>query len=128
MKTCYLAYMIQEYRFGSITVNGKNYTEDVEVRWTGEVLPWRFQERHQIDVEEVKRAVEQNPEIIVIGTGEPGLAEVTEETKEFIRGKGIELIVDKTEDAVKTFNVINEESLEEEGRQKKIIGLFHLTC
>jgi len=128
MKTCYLAYMIQEYRFGSITVNGKNYTEDVEVRWTNEVLDWTFRERHLINVEEVKRAVEQNPEIIVIGTGEPGLAEVTEETKEFIRGKGIELIVDKTEDAVKTFNVINEESLEEEGRQKKIIGLFHLTC
>ncbi len=120
--------MIQEYRFGSITVNGKNYTEDVEVRWTNEVLDWTFRERHLINVEEVKRAVEQNPEIIVIGTGEPGLAEVTEETKEFIRGKGIELIVDKTEDAVKTFNVINEESLEEEGRQKKIIGLFHLTC
>ena len=42
--------------------------------------------------------------------------------------KGIELIIDLTEEATKTFNIINEDSEEEEGEQKKAIGLFHLTC
>ena len=31
--------MIKEYHFGSITIDGKDYNYDAEVRWTGEVLP-----------------------------------------------------------------------------------------
>lgn len=120
--------MIEEYHFGSITIDGKTYTHDVEVRWTDEVLDWWRRESHLIDVEAVKRAVEQNPETIVIGTGEAGVARVTEEAQEFIQEKGIKLIVDRTEQATRTFNIRKEESEEEEGKQEKVIGLFHLTC
>lgn len=120
--------MIREYHFGSIIIDGKTYNYDVEVRWTGEVLAWQRKESHIIDVEDVERTVKEEPEIIVIGTGESGVARVLEEAQRFIKEKGIELIIDKTEQATKTFNIINEESIEEEGEQKKIIGLFHLTC
>ena len=120
--------MIEEYHFGSITIDGKTYTHDVEVRWTDEVLDWWRRESHLIDVEAVKRAVEQNPETIVIGTGEAGVARVTEEAQEFIQEKGIKLIVDRTEQATRTFNIRKEESEEEEGKPEKVIGLFHLTC
>ncbi|MBZ9572411.1 hypothetical protein KJA15_03710 [Patescibacteria group bacterium] len=120
--------MIEEYHFGSITINGKTYNHDVEVRWTGEVLKWWRKESHLIEIEDLKRAIEQKPEVIIIGTGESGLAKVTEETKNFLKEKGIELIIDVTEQATKTFNIINEESIKEEGGQKKVIGLFHLTC
>lgn len=120
--------MIEEYKFGSITINGKIYNHDVELRWTDEVLKWWRKEGHIIDVEDVKRAIEQNPDTIIIGTGESGTAEVTEAAKNEIKSKGIELIIDLTEQATKTFNVINEESEEEEGEQDKVIGLFHLTC
>lgn len=142
--------MIEEYKFGSITINGKIYNHDIELRWTDaadtkgarsapetgqeprpseqEVLKWWRKEGHSIGVEDIKRAIEQNPDIIIIGTGESGTAEVTEAAKNEIKSKGIELIIDLTEQATKTFNVINEESEEEEGEQKKVIGLFHLTC
>jgi hypothetical protein len=119
---------IEEYHFGSITIDGKTYNHDVEVRWDDEVLLWEFRERHIIDAEEVKRAIDQNPETIIIGTGESGMAEVTERAKKEIESKGIELIIDITEEAIKTFNVLLEESEEEEGKQKRVIGLFHLTC
>ena len=120
--------MIEEYKFGSIIIDGKTYDYDVEVRWTGEVLKWWRGESHVIDVEDVKRAVEQNPETIIIGTGESGVARVTEEAQKEIKSRGIELIIDLTEEATKTFNIIKEESKEEEGKQRKVIGLFHLTC
>lgn len=112
--------MIDAYHFGSITINGKTYNHDVEVRWTDEILSWWRKESHIIDVEDVKRPVAANPQTIIIGTGESGVAQVTEEAQNFIKEKGIELLIDKTEEAIKTFNVIKE--------QKKIIGLFHLTC
>lgn len=120
--------MIEEYRFGQAIIDGKKYDNDIEVRWTDEVLPWEFRERHLIDVEEIKRAVGQNPETIIIGTGESGLAEVTKGAQNYIKESGIELIIDKTEEAIKTFNVMKEDSLEEENKQRKVIGLFHLTC
>ena len=120
--------MIEEYKFGSIVIDGKTYEYDVEVRWTGEVLKWWRGESHVVDIEDVERSIDQNPDLIIIGTGESGLAKVTERAKEEILSKGIGLIVDKTEEAVKTFNIQKRESEEEEGRQKKVIGLFHLTC
>jgi hypothetical protein len=120
--------MIEEYHFGSITIDGVTYRHDIEVRWTGDVLPWSFRKRHVIDVEEVKRAIEEKPEVIIIGTGESELAEVTEEAQKETKSRGIELIIDGTEQAVRTFNILTEESMEEEGKDKKVIGLFHLTC
>lgn len=120
--------MIEEYKFGSITINGKTYTHDVEVRWTGEILKWWRREGHMVSIEDVERAVNQNPDTIIIGTGEIGMVKVTQDCQNFITQKGIELIIDKTEEAVKTFNIIWEESREEEGEQRKVIGLFHLTC
>lgn len=113
--------MIEEYRFGSITIEGKTYDYDVEVRWTGEVLKWWREESHVIDAGDIKRAVEENPEVIVIGTGESGMAEVLEKTKQDILSKGIGLIIEKTGQAVKSFN-------EEKKKERKVIGLFHLTC
>ena len=123
--------MIEEYHFGSITIDGKTYTYDVEVRFVSsktEVLDWEKDESHDINVDSVKRAVEQKPDTIIIGTGESGLAKVTESAKQFIAEKGIQLIIDITGEAIKTFNVIQQSSIEEEGEEANLIGLFHLTC
>lgn len=120
--------MIEEYYFGSITINRRTYNHDVEVRWEGEVLKWWKRESHLVNIEDVQRAMDQNPDTIVIGTGEMGAAKVTENCQNFITQKGIKLIIDKTEEAVKTFNIIRSAAENEEGRQNWVIGLFHLTC
>ncbi|MCD6550020.1 hypothetical protein J7K24_00555 [bacterium] len=115
--------MIDKYVFGSIVIKGKKYNCDVEIRWTGEVLEWWRKEGHVFDIEDVKRAVEKNPDIIILGTGDSGMAKVTEECRKFIQDKGIELIIKNTPEAVKVFNLIQKSR-----DQKKVIGLFHLTC
>lgn len=120
--------MIEDYQFGLITVDGETYHHDVQVFWTGEVFDWWRKESHVIDAEDVIDTVEQNPESIVIGTGESGTAKVTEEAKKLIESRGIKLFIDPTEQAIRTFNVRKEESQEEEGKPEKVIGLFHLTC
>lgn len=113
--------MIERYYFGSIIINGKTYTDDIEIRWSGAVLSWSKPESHHIDVASVQRAIEQNPEIIVIATGESGIARVTEQAQQEIKTKGIELIIEPTGQAVEIFNQLAQ-------KQKKAIGLFHLTC
>jgi len=113
--------MIENYRFGSINIDGKVYNYDVEVRWDGQVLEWRRDESHKIDIASVKRAIEQHPAIIIIGTGEMGVAEVSGETGQAIINQGIGLIVEKTGKAIISFNQKKEKGV-------KVIGLFHLTC
>lgn len=110
--------MIEEYRFGSIRIDGRTYNYDVEVRWDGEVLDWRRKESHIIDVGDMERPLAQEPEVIVIGTGASGVAEVTDRAKKAIENRGIKLIIEPTAQAAKTFN----------SSQAKAIGLFHLTC
>ena len=92
------------------------------------MLEWQRKESHIFDIDSVKRAVEQSPDTLILGTGESGMAKATEDCQRFIKEKGIELIIDRTAEAVRTFNVIYQDSLEEEGEQRKVIGLFHLTC
>lgn len=132
--------MIEEYRFGLIIIDGKTYNHDVEVRWIekksphdaqpkpSEVLEWNREDSHIVEVGDVERALEKNPDTIVIGTGESGLVEINEEAQDAITSKRVKLIVNPTEEAIKTFNIINEDSEEEEGKQRRVIGLFHLTC
>ncbi len=120
--------MIEEYEYGKIIIDGKEYNHDVEVRWTGEVLLWPRKESHVIEAKDFARTIDENPEVVVIGTGEDGNAEVLPEAVEVLGTRGIKVLIDKTNEAVKTFNVRLEDSLEEEGRQEKIIGLFHITC
>lgn len=120
--------MIEEYRFGKITINGQDYDYDVIVDWNGEVLKWTRKSSHTVDEEDIEEALDKEPEVIIIGTGEAGAAQVTEDAKQACKEADVELIIDKTEEAVKTFNVILEESLEEDGEQAEVIGLFHLTC
>ena len=120
--------MIEEYKFGSINIDGKVYQHDIGINWAGEVFDWLRTKSHIIDAEDIIDALEQGPETIVIGTGESGMAQVTTRAKKEIEARGIELIIDKTEQATKTFNIRMEESVEEEGVQEKVVGLFHLTC
>ena len=113
--------MIENYSFGSIIIGGQRYDYDVEIRWTGEVLKWWRGESHFIDIEDIERAIKQKPEVIIIGTGESGVAKVGEDVQNKIQELGINLIIDVTGEAVKVFNVLQE-------KDKKAIGLFHLTC
>jgi len=113
--------MIENYKFGSIIINGKEYNHDVGIRNSDEVLSWWRKESHVVDLEDIERVLKQKPDIIIIGTGASGIAKVTERAKKAIAEQGIELIIQKTKDAVKIFNNFQE-------KQKKVIGLFHLTC
>lgn len=120
--------MIEEYKFGSITVDGKVYRHDIGLNWAGDIFDWPRIDAHIIDIEDIIDALDQEPKTIVIGTGEQGMAQVTDRAKKEIERRGIELVIDKTEQATRTFNIRKDESFEEEGAQEKVIGLFHVTC
>jgi hypothetical protein len=119
--------MIEEYFPGAITIDGIDYYTDIQMDWAGEFSVWERNDESFISAADLEWAVSTNPETIVIGTGGDELVDLEEGLEDFVTSKGIKFFADKTEEAIKTFNILKETSLEEEGRQCKVIGLFHLT-
>ncbi|MCK4553686.1 hypothetical protein KAU19_01855 [Candidatus Parcubacteria bacterium] len=115
--------MINDYSFGKIIINDKKYNKDIEVRWNGKVLDWWRDNGHVFALVDLKRALEQKPEVVILGTGAYGAAQVSEDVKKELEARRIKLIIEKTGEAVKIFN----KAIQQE-KEKRIIGLFHLTC
>ena len=116
--------MIKSFKFGEMVISDTTrdlvFNDDVFVIGT-RVEKWIRDSSHNVILKDVEKAVEEKPEVIVIGTGETGLMSVSEEVKDFIASKSIQLIVHRTNDAVDEFNRLL-------GMGKKVVGLFHLTC
>lgn len=113
--------MIDSYDFGQIVINGRRYTSDVIVFPDRVRDSWWRREGHRLHVEDIEGAVqEEKPEVLVVGTGYSGLMKVLPETENYLKSKGIELIVQSTREACKTFNSLV--------KSKKVIAALHLTC
>lgn len=112
--------MIESYQFGLIVINGEEYSSDVIIYPDHINSHWWRKEGHQLAPEDIQEIIKQKPEILIVGTGEPGLMKVPPYTAEYIKSKGIRLIVEKTRRAWRTYNDLS--------KSAQVIGAFHLTC
>ena len=113
--------MIDQYSFGSMTISGIRYTADLKII-NGLVYPdWWRKTGHAVDVDDVTDIINAQPDVRVIGSGSSGLVKVIERLRRHLEDSGIELIVEPTATAIKTFNRLYEEG-------KQVAGGFHLTC
>ena len=112
--------MIDSYKFGRIVIDGESYNSDVIIYPNKVDYKWWRKEGHLLQKDDLADVIKYEPEILIVGKGKPGLMEVLDETKRFVQSKGIELIVDNTENACQTHNKLKE--------NKKVIATLHLTC
>jgi hypothetical protein len=112
--------MIDSYEFGVIVISGKRYSSDVIIYPDRVKDDWWRKEGHQLCIDDLEDVIEENPDVIVVGIGNPGLMRVLTETEKYIKSKGIRLIVQSTKDACKTYNQLSS--------SQKVIALLHLTC
>jgi len=112
---------IDSYSFGSITVNGMNYTSDVIV-YPDEVSPnWWRSEGHMLSIDDLKEVLDYHPEVIVIGKGASGAMQVPDEVIDQLEEEKIEVVCENTDKACQTFNRMLNQG-------KRAVGAFHLTC
>lgn len=112
--------------FGHITINGQKYGQVLIV---GEQILERDYDRlnrlfgtsHQIGDWEVEKLLEQNPEIIIIGTGQSGMLNVDQNFCDKTKNSGVEIITNITPKAIKIYN-----EKVKEGR--RVNALIHTTC
>ena len=110
------------YDFGRITVGGETHTRDVIIYPEHVKGSWWRDEGHRLSVEDLKDAWESRPDTVVVGTGYFGNMVVPEETVEYARSLGIDIVAARTPQAVSTFNELQADP------DKKIVAALHLTC
>jgi hypothetical protein len=112
--------MIDSYDFGEVVIDGKRYTSDVIISPDGIKAQWFRREGHQLCIDDLGDVLGKRPDIIVVGTGNPGLMRVLPETEKLIESGGIKLIVQPTREACRTYDQLTP--------SQEVVALLHLTC
>jgi hypothetical protein len=113
--------MIEKHSFGSMTISGKRYTSDLKII-NGKVYPdWWREKGHSVDVDEVADILNAKPDYLIIGSGKFGLMKLSDSLRQHLEGIGIQVIVERSKTAVKTYNKMYADG-------KNAAGGFHLTC
>lgn len=115
--------MIDAYSFGSITIDGIQYSKDVMISHTGVLSPWWRKDGHSLSPDDLGEALKKQPDILIIGTGSFGVMKVPSDTLGFLKERKIDARVMRTGKAVEEFNSL----LKEQGPEK-VAAALHLTC
>jgi len=113
--------MIERYEFGRIVVDGKGYSADLIIFPDRVMSDWWREEGHELRPVDLWEVVRARPKVLVVGTGHSGMMRVPPETERYIREQGIQLIVEPTAQACRTYNRLRE-------RGEDVVAALHLTC
>ena len=113
--------MIEDYTFGKILVDGILYTSDIKIN-DGIVVPgWWRKSGHVVTIEDIGDILDAGADILVIGSGDPGLMKSSDPLRAYLKEAHIKLIEESTSKAVLTFNKLFDKG-------EKVAAGFHLTC
>jgi len=111
--------MIESYRFGSITIDGKKYTKDLIV-FPDRIQPdWWRKTGHLLTLEDIQEILDYRPRVLVIGTGVSGLMKVDDAVLEKLESMDIEYVIERSSKVVKEYNKVCD---------KRAVLALHLTC
>ena len=111
---------IDDYGFGRIVIDGKEYRNDVIVFHDRVRSNWWRKNGHSLCREDLKEILASSPRTLIVGRGAVGVMRIPEETKKFLGEMKIQLIDLKTGAAVKEYNNY--------ANDPRAVGAFHLTC
>jgi hypothetical protein len=116
---------IDRTTFGSITVDGQVFKRDIIIRLSGKVKKRKkklskavYGTSHTISLDEAKHVYQKGARRLVVGAGQFGLVELSDEAAEYLEKQGCEVDLLPMKEALTAWN-------EAEGA---VIGLFHVTC
>jgi hypothetical protein len=116
---------IDRTMFGSVTVDGQTHDRDIIIRLGGKIKKRKkklskavYGTSHVISLDEAKHVYQKGSERLVVGAGQYGMVELSEEAAAYFEQQGCQVDLLPMKEALKAWN-------EAEGA---VIGLFHVTC
>ena len=111
---------VTSYRFGEIGIKGQKYTKDVIVFPDRVYTKWWRETGHSLSMHDLREVLPAHPRVLIIGTGIFGRMRVPKETREGLAREGIQVIIQKTKDAIQTYNRLREDG--------SGVATLHLSC
>jgi hypothetical protein len=112
-------------RFGSITIDGQEFDQDVVIRLDKEVIQRKkelskalYGTSHTLSLEEAKHIYDRGALRLIVGTGQYGLVTLSDEAAAYLARKECAVDMLPTPLAIEAWN-------EAEGA---VIAVFHVTC
>jgi hypothetical protein len=116
---------IDKTKFGTIIISGTTFNHDVIIRLNGQVEKRKkklskaiYGTSHIISLDEAKYIYEEGAEQLIVGTGQSGMAKLSDQAAEYFEDKRCHVDLRPTPEAVQAWN-------ESKGA---VIALFHITC
>ena len=116
---------IEDTRFGEVTIGQKLHDRDVVVNVNGKVKKRKKSiareaegSSHRIGPRELRRVCKGGPEVLFVGTGQSGRAELTDEGRLFLERRGIDCEVRPTPQILEPYNRCT----------RRRAAVIHVTC
>jgi glucokinase len=116
---------IEQTSFGQITIDGKTYAHDVYIRAGGKVKKRNkklakelFGSSHTIGRAELEKVCKGDPDVLFVGTGMSGKAELSQEARRYLEERSIHYEILTTPKAAEAYN---------KSAERKV-ALIHVTC
>jgi hypothetical protein len=116
---------IDQTAFGSITIEGTDFEHDVLIRLGGQIEKRKkklskaiYGTSHIVSLDEAKHVYEKGTKRLIVGSGQYGNVELSEEADDYFKRKQCEVELLPTPEAIRAWN-------EAKG---DVVGLFHVTC
>jgi hypothetical protein len=111
---------IDSYEFGRLVIDGREFRRDLLI-WPGHIKSdWWRQEAHLLQAGDVAEALAADPQVLVVGTGNPGYLRVDPELEAYLQERGIEVVIKPTREAVPLINDL--------AGRRRLAAALHLTC
>jgi hypothetical protein len=117
--------IINDSSFGSISVDGVVYDHDIIINLEGKVKKRKkklskavYGTSHTISLDEAKYVFQEGSDGIIVGSGQYGVAVLSQEATGFLEQNNCKVVLLPTPDAIKKWN----------RAEGKWIALFHITC
>jgi len=111
--------------FGSITIAGEVYQHDVVIRLSGDVKKRKkklskaqYGTSHTVSRDEAEHIFDAGAKRLILGSGQSGAVELSEEAAAYFRTKGCAVQLLPTPQAITAWNAAT----------GAVIGMFHVTC
>ena len=116
---------IDSTQFGSITIEGMEYSHDNVVRLNGDIKKRKkklskavFGTSHIVSRDEAKHILDHGAKLLIVGTGQQGALDFSKEASSYLANHDCGLILEPTPLALQRWNRAGGST----------IAMFHVTC
>ncbi len=113
--------MIDNFSFGKIEIDCKKFSKDIIIYPDGNIQDsWWRKSGHDLCQDDIKELIKSKPQIIIAGTGNPGLMKPDSQLEKHLANNNIEFKALPTKEAVQFYN--------RQHKEKRVGACFHLSC